>query len=295
LNNFISNIDKTAWALMLIPLGIAFFLFAIQYTFRTLSTGALAAISILALGLSGVGVWLAYIDNGGGPIEQLFPPEAADARAARGAMAVAAGKIKGQIRYFPSPDFDNENDARRVSERMCSQSGATDCQWLLTVPTGECGAIAVSTDRRTAGRASLPDSVNTDAAALMQCQEHGGAKCDVTWSYCYPGADQRAFPRNRTAITLGTPLGASKDWEKCKQSHSTDEAIAACTRIIKSGTLQGTALAQVYFYRSARWMAKGNTEQWSNDVAQSQQLDSDQSFAASRFEIDKFGIVVPKP
>jgi hypothetical protein len=222
------------------------------------------------------------------PIIVLFssPPALSD-------VAVTAGNINGQIRYFQSPHSANETEARRTSERMCLQSGARGCQWLLTIPTGICGAVAISPDRRTVGRASLPDSVNTGAGALLQCQEASGTNCDVTWSYCYPGADERAFPRNRNAIVLEPP--PSKDLDLCKQSHVIDEAIGACTRLIKSETLKGTALARIYFYRSFRWMAKGNNDQSASDLFEAQHLDPDQSFATSRFNFDEFGVVIPSP
>ena len=179
---------------------------------------------------------------------------------ARSDISVSVGNVDGQLRYFQSPHHDNGDDARRNSERSCMQSGAKDCQWVLTIPTGICGAIAISPNRRTIGRASLPDSVNAGAAALGQCRESSKAKCDLAWEHCYAGADERAFPRHPTAVELQPSISGSKDWDMCTQSESVDGAIAACTRVIKSGKLQGTALAKAYFYRSARWMAKGNTE-----------------------------------
>ena len=47
------------------------------------------------------------------------------------------------------------------------------------------------------------------------------------------------------------------DWETCAKGAG-DEAIAACTRAIKSGTYNGKTLALAYSNRGVEWRAKGD-------------------------------------
>ena len=47
------------------------------------------------------------------------------------------------------------------------------------------------------------------------------------------------------------------DWETCAKGVG-DEAIAACTRAIKSGTYNGKTLALAYSNRGVEWKAKGD-------------------------------------
>src|SRR5512141_188641 len=47
------------------------------------------------------------------------------------------------------------------------------------------------------------------------------------------------------------------DWETCAKSAG-DDAIAACTRAIKSGTYNGKTLALAYSNRGVEWKAKGD-------------------------------------
>ena len=57
------------------------------------------------------------------------------------------------------------------------------------------------------------------------------------------------------ATTFAAPALAD-DWESCAKSAG-DEAIAACTRAIKSGTYNGRTLALAHSNRGVEWKAKG--------------------------------------
>jgi tetratricopeptide (TPR) repeat protein len=53
------------------------------------------------------------------------------------------------------------------------------------------------------------------------------------------------------------PPALADDWETCAKGAG-DEAIAACTRAIKSGTYNGKTLALAYSNRGVEWRAKGD-------------------------------------
>src|SRR5437763_11440898 len=58
------------------------------------------------------------------------------------------------------------------------------------------------------------------------------------------------------AMTFAQPVLAD-DWETCAKGAG-DDAIAACTRAIKSGTYNGRTLALAYSNRGVEWKAKGD-------------------------------------
>src|SRR6476661_245800 len=60
------------------------------------------------------------------------------------------------------------------------------------------------------------------------------------------------------ATTFAQPAFAD-DWETCAKGAG-DEAIAACTRAIKSGTYNGKTLALAYSNRGVEWKAKGDID-----------------------------------
>src|SRR3954447_18848156 len=61
------------------------------------------------------------------------------------------------------------------------------------------------------------------------------------------------------ALLIATIFAApalADDWETCAKAAG-DEALAACTRAIKSGTYNGKTLALAYSNRGVEWKAKG--------------------------------------
>src|SRR3954464_12755476 len=79
------------------------------------------------------------------------------------------------------------------------------------------------------------------------------------------------------AITSATPAFAD-DWETCAKSAG-DDAIAACTRAIKSGTYNGKTLALAYSNRGVEWKAKGDLAKAVADFDEAIKADPAQSAA----------------
>ena len=65
-----------------------------------------------------------------------------------------------------------------------------------------------------------------------------------------------SFAAVLTATAFAAPARAD-DWETCAKGAG-DEAIAACTRAIKSGNYNGKTLALAYSNRGVEWRAKGD-------------------------------------
>jgi tetratricopeptide (TPR) repeat protein len=65
----------------------------------------------------------------------------------------------------------------------------------------------------------------------------------------------RPFAALVIAAAFAVPAQAG-DWETCAKGAG-DDAIAACTRAIKSGTYNGKTLALAYSNRGVEWKAKG--------------------------------------
>jgi tetratricopeptide (TPR) repeat protein len=76
-----------------------------------------------------------------------------------------------------------------------------------------------------------------------------------------------------TMFTFGTSLSSrADDWGECKNGW--DEAVAACSRLISSGALQGAKLAEVYLQRGEHYELR---KQWSraiSDYTRALRLDS---------------------
>jgi hypothetical protein len=104
--DFLSHIDKTAWALMFISVSVNMILVVVQFKFRSLPPVILAVLLTISVGLFLFGCWLAYIDYSKPPppvpppgprppvplssIEKIFPPESAiDIRPLPGARALS--------------------------------------------------------------------------------------------------------------------------------------------------------------------------------------------------------------
>src|SRR3954452_19921691 len=79
------------------------------------------------------------------------------------------------------------------------------------------------------------------------------------------------------AITSATPAFAD-DWETCAKSAG-DDAIAACSRAIKSGTYNGKTLALAYSNRGVEWRAKGELARAVADYDEAIKADPQQSAA----------------
>src|SRR5258707_10431689 len=79
------------------------------------------------------------------------------------------------------------------------------------------------------------------------------------------------------AATFATPALAD-DWETCAKGAG-DDAIAACTRAIKSGTYNGKTLALAYSNRGVEWRAKGELERAIADYDEAIKADPQQSAA----------------
>src|SRR5215207_5564629 len=72
-----------------------------------------------------------------------------------------------------------------------------------------------------------------------------------------PNQTWRLLPIAAALFATATAVPAlADDWDICAKS-SGDEAIAACTRAIKSGTYNGKTLALAYSNRGVEWRAKG--------------------------------------
>ena len=93
-----------------------------------------------------------------------------------------------------------------------------------------------------------------------------------------------------SAICLTKPARAD-DLIACSKSKAVNEAIAACTRVIKSGKLSGRPLARVYFFRMARWQAKGDQDRVLEDWSEVSKHDPTFIDKPLNFDIDKSGIV----
>src|ERR1041385_416001 len=79
------------------------------------------------------------------------------------------------------------------------------------------------------------------------------------------------------ATTLAAPAFAD-DWETCAKAAG-DDAIAACTRAIKSGTYNGRTLALAYSNRGVEWKAKGELAKAIADYDEAIKQDPQQSAA----------------
>jgi hypothetical protein len=73
MNDVVANIDKTAWALMLISVSINILAVVVQYIFKELPAAFLGVISLVCVALFITGVWLAYLGYGQ-PVVQSAPP-----------------------------------------------------------------------------------------------------------------------------------------------------------------------------------------------------------------------------
>src|SRR6478735_9739748 len=79
------------------------------------------------------------------------------------------------------------------------------------------------------------------------------------------------------ATTFAQPAFAD-DWETCAKGAG-DDAIAACTRAIKSGTYNGRTLALAYSNRGVEWKAKGEIAKAIADYDEAIKADPQQSAA----------------
>lgn len=83
------------------------------------------------------------------------------------------------------------------------------------------------------------------------------------------------------ALVIATTFAAfarADDWETCAKGAG-DEAIAVCTRAIKSGTYNGRTLALAYFNRGVEWKAKGDLAKAIADYGDAIKSDPQQSAA----------------
>src|SRR5882757_11351940 len=80
-----------------------------------------------------------------------------------------------------------------------------------------------------------------------------------------------------TATVFAQPARAD-DWETCAKATG-DDAIAACTRAIKSGTYNGKTLALAYSNRGVEWRAKGELARAIADYDEAIKADPQQSAA----------------
>ena len=80
------------------------------------------------------------------------------------------------------------------------------------------------------------------------------------------------------ATTFMTAPAFADDWETCAKE-SGEDAIAACTRAIKSGTYNGKTLALAYSNRGVEWKAKGEIAKAIADYDEAIKADPQQSAA----------------
>jgi tetratricopeptide (TPR) repeat protein len=72
-----------------------------------------------------------------------------------------------------------------------------------------------------------------------------------------PNQAWRLVPIAAALLAAATAVPAlADDWDTCAKA-SGDDAIAACSRAIKSGTYNGKTLALAYSNRGVEWRAKG--------------------------------------
>lgn len=148
---------------MLIPLGVTLVLFVVQYRFRSLPSGVLVLISVVALCACGSGVWLAVADYphvqtpaipprpGTAPqtsIEQIFPPQSAvDIRPIPGTQNLSfflANWVSWSVSNIQLSSWMSENGSFvRVSSNQYPYLGAGD-QTTLTIPVASTGRSAVA-------------------------------------------------------------------------------------------------------------------------------------------------------
>src|SRR6185369_5076179 len=79
-------------------------------------------------------------------------------------------------------------------------------------------------------------------------------------------------------VTIIAIPAFADDWETCAKS-SGDDAIAACTRAIKSGTYNGKTLALAYSNRGVEWRAKGELARAIADYNEAIKADPQQAAA----------------
>ena len=74
-----------------------------------------------------------------------------------------------------------------------------------------------------------------------------------------PNQTWRLVPIAAALLAAATAVPAlADDWETCAKA-SGDDAIAACSRAIKSGTYNGKTLALAYSNRGVEWRRQGRT------------------------------------
>jgi tetratricopeptide (TPR) repeat protein len=94
-----------------------------------------------------------------------------------------------------------------------------------------------------------------------------------------PNQTWRLLPFAAALLATATAAPAlADDWDICAKS-SGDEAIAACTRAIKSGTYNGKTLALAYSNRGVEWRAKGELTRAIADYDEALKADPQQAAA----------------
>lgn len=94
-------------------------------------------------------------------------------------------------------------------------------------------------------------------------------------------------------LSLSTPTRAD-DLVTCARSKNIDGAIASCARLINSGKFKGRDIAGIYFFRMARWQAKGDQDKSLADWSEVINHDPKCTDTPRPFEIDAFGIVTTR-
>src|ERR1044071_6182775 len=96
---------------------------------------------------------------------------------------------------------------------------------------------------------------------------------------CMPNHTWRLLPFAAALLATATAAPVlADDWDICAKS-SGDDAIAACTRAIKSGTYNGKTLALAYSNRGVEWRAKGELTRAIADYDEAIKADPQQSAA----------------
>ena len=94
-----------------------------------------------------------------------------------------------------------------------------------------------------------------------------------------PNQAWRLVPIAAALLAAATAVPAlADDWDTCAKA-SGDDAIAACSRAIKSGTYNGKTLALAYSNRGVEWRAKGELARAIADYDEAIKADPQQSAA----------------
>jgi len=129
-------------------------------------------------------------------------------------VAVSIGFKNGKWQAYSSGEGTEllPHDARESALQKCHQDRASQCQHMLYTFKGYCGAVAVSSDGRFAGRGSermFSGQVAADSA-LAVCsrpkENEPAPQCRVVWEYCY---EPDTIPRTVDSETRAAPQRSS--------------------------------------------------------------------------------------